>query len=89
MKKEYWEKPFNPTMVWFYHTMKIRAKNITKTINFQSHYGLILSHRRPGADREAEKAFNPTMVWFYLSLCNKISKGDKNFQSHYGLILSS
>ena len=35
--------PFNPTMVWFYHTT-IRSQTNVK-ICFQSHYGLILSQK--------------------------------------------
>ena len=73
-------------MVWFY--LVIADKAPFALIVFQSHYGLILSHKLLQAYSTWESPFNPTMVWFYLHQKPKRTVISCYFQSHYGLILS-
>ncbi len=55
---------FNPTMVWFYPSSP--SSFLKYLYFFQSHYGLILSHRTSRMQFMLSWSFNPTMVWFYL-----------------------
>ena len=76
-------------MVWFYPSND--AVLVDVVINFQSHYGLILSANRHGLLGETGVPFNPTMVWFYqdgVGVTDFVIELIRNFQSHYGLILS-
>ena len=63
-RKESSEKPFNPTMVWFY--LNLAYIPFVAVVAFQSHYGLILSREIEDEEESEITAFNPTMVWFYL-----------------------
>ncbi len=73
-------------MVWFYLQLSNRA--ISVSVNFQSHYGLILSPAEIFESARPMSTFNPTMVWFYQTQFLKFLKIKFTFQSHYGLILS-
>ena len=67
--------PFNPTMVWFYPPSY--PSFLLSCLDFQSHYGLILSPLRTRRSARLSRAFNPTMVWFYQAVRKCIELVDK------------
>ncbi len=60
-----------------------------KPVNFQSHFGLILSINPKYAIPNYDSTFNPILVWFYQDFVEKSTLLFVCFQSHFGLILSA
>ena len=62
-----------------------------KLLDFQSHFGLILSPhdwRHQRGHGAGEDVFNPILVWFYQRRAATFRVQASCFQSHFGLILS-
>ena len=75
--------------LWSDFIAKYIPSRLLTPVDFQSHYGLILSIPIRLLICLTLLTFNPTMVWFYLLTKKPDIKFSKNlFQSHYGLILS-
>ena len=53
---------FNPTLVWFQHTIKTVLTKISPY--FQSYLSLISTQKQKRRKDGLKKAFNPTLVWF-------------------------